>query len=192
MTLLWELFERSKPKVVVEIGVAQGGTFAGWCVLAPDDALLIGIDRDLNDARPRPNEPVHPSIYNGPLRDSERGGGIYSLRQRSQTVRGISGWSTEEKTFSQLMDILDGRKIDFLFCDSSHERSMFRKEFDMYFPLVAEGGIYATHDVQKSSHPDVTKWQEWEVVKATAEYSACYEYLGGRNDDSYGLGCLLK
>ncbi len=190
---LWELYRRAKPKVVVEIGVAQGGTFAGWCALGEPDATIIGIDRCINDCLPRNNENVHPSIAaqkSYPM--SEQGGGIFALGKKQQTIRAINGWSTEDATFNQLVNILAGRKIDWLWTDSSHEASMFAKEFEMYWPLVADGGVFCTHDVQKSSHPDVTKWREWERIKQVMDYSACFEFLGSRIEDSLGIGVLVR
>ncbi len=190
---LWELYLRAKPKVVVEIGVSQGGTFAAWCHLGDPFATIIGIDRCINDCLPRRGENVHPSIApqkSHPM--SDQGGGIFALGKGGQTIHAINGWSTEDSTFSQLKEILGDRKIDWLWTDSSHEEKMFAKEFEMYFPLVAEGGVFCTHDVQYSSHPDVTKWAEWERIKMNAEYSACFEFRGSRTDESFGIGTLIK
>ncbi len=190
---LWELYLRARPKVIAEIGVSQGGSFAAWCVLGEPDATIIGIDRCINDCLPRRGENIHPSIApqkNHPM--SEQGGGIFALAKHQQIVHAINGWSTEESTFSQLKEILGDRKIDWLWTDSSHEASMFAKEFEMYYPLVAEGGVFCTHDIQKSSHPDVTKWQEWTRIKQVMDYSACFEFLGSRIEDSLGIGVLVR
>lgn len=190
--MLWSLFYRMQPKIVVEVGVAQGGTFAGWCKLASHDATLIAIDRCLDDARPRPGDPVHPAIYSGPLASTSNGGGIYHLRQFGQRIIGINGWSYEPHVMEKLLAELDGRKIDFLFNDASHSASMFAQDFKLYWPLVADGGIFATHDIMKSAHPDCDKNTEWERIKREEEYSACYEFLGSRHDDSMGIGVLIK
>lgn len=192
-TMLMDLYTRAKPKVVVEIGVAQGGTFAGWCALGEPDALIVGIDRDINDCRPRPGERVSALIAEDkPWLMSAQGGGLYALGRQQQTIKGISGWSYEPSTFSQLKDILGGRKIDWLWTDSSHEQGMFDREFGMYWGLVDDGGVFCTHDIQRSAHPEVTKWKSWERIKQEETYSMMMEFKGGIADDSYGIGVLIK
>ncbi len=190
---LWELYLRARPKVVVEIGVAQGGSFAAWCVLGQPDATIIGIDRDCNDCLPRRGENVHPSIApqkSHPM--SNQGGGIFALGKHQQMIHAINGWSTDESTISQLKELLGDRKIDWLWTDSSHDESMFAKEFEMYYPLVVEGGVFCTHDIQYSSHPDVSKWAEWERLKLNSDYSAMFEFRGSPSDESLGIGVLIK
>lgn len=189
---LWELYLRARPKVVVEIGVAQGGTWAAWCYLGQHDATIIGIDRCVDDCRPRNGDPCHYDIAPPTNMSTMQGGGMHAHKKGNQRIVAINGWSTEESTLNQLNNVLDGRKIDWLWCDSSHQEEKFRVEFPMYFPLVAEGGVYCTHDVQESSHPDVTKWKEWRKIKASFDYSACFEFLGGKDADSYGIGVIIK
>lgn len=192
-TMLMDLYRRAQPKVVLEIGCAQGGTAAGWCMFGQPDALIIMVDRDTNDIRPRPNEPVHPSVATQKMWPmTESGGGAHALRKHNQTVHPISGWSYEDSTFNRVKAILGSKKVDWMFTDSSHEQSMFADEFKLYWPLVEEGGVYCTHDIQFSSHPSVTKWKEWERIKKEEEYSACFEFLSSRADDSLGIGVLIK
>lgn len=191
-TMLADLYLRARPKIVVEIGVAQSGTAAGWCMLGQPGAEIVFIDRDLQDSRPRPGDPVDPVIYSGPLKMANQGGGVFHLAQRGQKIHGISGWSYDEHVFSQLKAILGERKIDWLWTDSSHEEKMFAQEFAMYYPLVAEGGVYATHDIQPSSHPDVTKSKEWERIKREEAYSMLMEFRGPPTSDSYGIGVLIR
>lgn len=189
---LWKLFVLQQPKVVLEIGTAQGGSFAGWCVLAPDDCTLISIDRCINDARPRPGEPVHPSIYNGHLLMAEQGGGVYHHRQRQQRVHAINGWSHDASTLSHLNNILGDRKIDFLFHDASHHHEDFHRDFETYWPLVTEGGILASHDICPCSDPKSNKAPEWDRIRNEEDYSALYEWRGSRNENSLGIGVIVK
>jgi cephalosporin hydroxylase len=192
ITMLWHLYIAQAPSVVLEIGTAQGGTFAGWCQLGTDDATIISIDRCVNDCRPRPGDPGNINIYNGPLNATTNGGGVYSLRQRRQTIHALNGWSYQESIIGKLKEVLGGRNIDFLWNDASHERDMFLRDFSIYYPLVAEGGIFAVHDIMPSQHPDCNKSEAWEEIKQTADYSACFEFKGSRNDDSMGIGLLIR
>lgn len=188
---LWQLYVRAEPCVVVEIGAAQGGTFAAWCGLGRKDATIIGIDRDVNDCLPRPGSPVHPDIYAGELHSTTNGGGMYSLRRGSQNIHPINGWTHEPRVMDELLSTLAGRKIDFLFHDASHSAEMFAKDFNLFYPLIADGGIFAAHDIQPSANPDCNKGEEWERIKRTADYSALYEWIT-KGGDSMGIGALIK
>lgn len=189
---LWQLFRRKQPQVIVEVGVSQGGTFASWCQLANKGATLIGIDRCLDDCRPRPGDPIHPKIYRGPLYRSSQGGGIKHLGRPGQRIVGINGWSYEPTVRVDLLHELNERKIDFLFHDASHKSEMFEADFEWMWPLIADGGIFASHDIMPSSHPDCDKSVAWKKIKHTAGQSACYEYRGAADQDSFGIGVLIK
>lgn len=196
ITMLWHLYERQKPRVVVEVGVAQGGTFASWCILGRPDATIIGIDRDPNDCRPRPGDQVHPEVVH-PMdararKISRDGGGMYALGRHSQRIHAITGWSYSESTLEELRLLLSGRKIDFLFHDASHSAGMFAKDFPLYWPLIAEGGVFAAQDIQQSRVPECNKRDEWERILSDENYSAVMEFRGSRHDDSMGIGVLIK
>lgn len=192
ITELWSLYARRQPGIVLEIGTAQGGTFAGWCQLGSPDATIISIDRDTNDARPRTGEPVHPDIYTGPLANTENGGGLFCLRKYQQIIHAISGWSMDFGTTQKLREILAGRSIDFLFHDASHEANMFARDFEIYWPMVAKGGVFAAHDIAPSAAPDCNKSVAWERIKHEAEYAYRYEYMAHSSFTEMGIGVLIK
>lgn len=192
ITMLWHLYQRARPKIVLEIGVAQAGTFASWCFLGEPDALIIGIDRSVNDARPRAGEQVSPRIVHRTVNQmTDGGGGMFALGRNNQRIVPICGWSTDPNVLAALEKTLAGRKIDFLFHDASHSADMSRKDFLLYRPFMAEGSIMAFHDIQKSSHPECNKSEFWEELKATENYSACFEFLGARSEESLGIGVLV-
>lgn len=193
ITMLWELYRRAAPKVVVEIGVAQGGTFAAWCVLGRPDATLIGIDRCVDDCRPRQGDQISPHIVHHPVnRSTTNGGGMYALGRNNQIIKPINGWSHSPAVMEELLLILQGRKIDWLWHDASHEAGMARRDFDLYWPLVAEGGVAAFHDIQPSAVPECNKSEWWAEARARTDYSACMEFLGAKGDDSMGIGVLIR
>jgi cephalosporin hydroxylase len=189
---LWQLYNQQYPRVVLEIGVAQGGTFAAWCQLGRGDATLIGIDRDLNDCRPRPGDPVNRDIYDGELAMTCNGGGLFSLARQQQDIHAINGWSHEPRVMEELLRVLNGRKIDFLFHDASHQARMFARDFDLYWPLVAEGGVFAAHDINYSEDPKCNKRDAWLEITGRTDFSAHYEYLPGGNVSEMGIGVLIK
>lgn len=190
--MLAALFNFLKPKIIMEVGVAQAGTLAAWCQLASPDATIIALDRCLDDARPRPGDPVHPSIYNGPLKSTSQGGGIHHLKQGGQTIIGVNGWTNDPVVQSQVTTALNGRTIDFIFHDCSHSSRQTREDMVWMWPLVSSGGVLALHDIQPSKHPDCDKAIAWREMVETLHYSARYEFCGNPQDDSMGVGILIK
>jgi predicted O-methyltransferase YrrM len=193
ITMLWSLYQRARPKVVLEIGVSQGGTFAGWCFLGRPDALIIGIDRDCNDCLPRDRETVSPHIcHHGHYRNTQHGGGMHALGRNKQVIKPINGWSYEDTTISQLTETLAGRQIDWLFNDGSHSAEMAQKDFDLYWPFVSPGGVYASHDVMPSQAPNCNKSQWWDSTRDRDDYAMRMEFFSAKSDDSLGIGLLIK
>ena len=192
---LWSIFERVEPTIILEIGVSQGGTFAGWCQLASDDALIIGIDRDPNDCYPRKGNQVHPDIGDLTLKMTEEGGGMYALKRKGshQTIVPIVGMSFDPIVIKKLKGVLNGRKIDFIFHDASHEYSMTVKDFELYWPLVAPGGVMAFHDIAYYSGKDINKWRWWREILRFGPYDYAYTFEhNDRKDLSMGIGVLFK
>ena len=127
------LLRRRRLDVVVEIGTARGGTFYAWCQLAEPEATLISID----------------------LPGGRYGGG-YSLAEASsfreygqpgQELHFIRRDSHDDDTRKHVVEILDGRRIDFLLIDGDHTYGGVKQDFEMYAPLVAPGCPIAFHDI---------------------------------------------
>ncbi len=193
IVMLWELYRRTQPKVVLEIGSAQGGTLAGWCYLGMPDATIISIDRDCNDCLPRRSEQVSRQIVPHDVHGlTSEGGGMMALARYQQQVIPIAGWSYDPAVLQRLLSVLAGRKIDFLSHDASHQPETFARDWKIYWPLVAEGGIFASHDIMPCADANSNKSLEWERIKREENYSALYEFRGSRNDDSMGWGVIIR
>ena len=98
----------------------------------------------------------------------------------------------DTQTIGRLSSILNGRTVDFLFHDASHEATMFAKDFELYWPLVSDGGIFAAHDIAPSASAQCNKSDEWERIKRDECYSFCYEYKPHPNTTEMGIGVLMK
>ncbi len=192
ITMLWELYRRVKPKVVLEIGVAQGGTFASWCYLGEPDATIIGIDRDVNDCRPRHNDPVHQFIsMPGEHKTTTQGGGMMHLKRHQQRIVPINGWSYAPHVLEEVRLTLGDKKVDWLFHDASHSADMARRDYELYRPFMAEGSVMAFHDIQESQVPECNKSEWWRSVRENGDYSALMEFRGPRTADSMGIGLII-
>lgn len=167
---LLRLLKRRKLKSIVEIGTAQGGTLYTWCKIANSDALIISID-----------------LPGGPF------GGGYTLndikkfrkyKKKNQKIYFLRKDSHKQETKNKLIEILDGRKIDFLFIDGDHSYRGVKKDFQLYSSLVKQNGLIVFHDILR--HPKVP---ECKVDKFWNEIKRKYknmEFIDRENDRGWG------
>jgi len=130
---LAEMVYSLKPRRILEIGTARGGTLFIWCRLAAEDATIISID-----------------LPGGPF------GGGYPLwrgvlykyfRKPGQKLHLVRGDSHDPGTLERVREILGGQELDFLFIDGDHTYEGVKRDFEMYSPLVRRGGVIAFHDI---------------------------------------------
>jgi predicted O-methyltransferase YrrM len=168
--------EARKPKTVVEIGTAAGGTLFLASCLAADNALIVSID----------------------LPDGGFGGGypawkapLYkSFRRKNQRIELIPGNSHEPEVFHQLESILDGRKIDYLFLDGDHTYEGVKQDFDVYSKLLGKNAMVAFHDIisDKSEAPTHFVSVFWNEIKQKYPFG---EFVNNVNQSNLGLGVLF-
>jgi predicted O-methyltransferase YrrM len=132
------LLRRRAPRVVVEIGTAQGGTFYAWCRVAEPDAVLVSIDL--------PGGPF------GGDRAAPESSALRGYGRPGQQLHFIQDDSHDVKTLARVEEILGGREIDFLMIDGDHTYEGVRQDFEMYAPLVGRGSPIAFHDILP--HPE--------------------------------------
>lgn len=194
---LWALYQALQPKVVMEIGCSQGGTLASWCRLGRDDATIIALDLSPDDCWPYPGFPVHPSIWDGPLARTSGGGGMHCLKKpgSQQQIYPTHGMSYDPDTIRRVKEALAGRQIDFCFHDASHLRDMTIQDFDIYWPMIAPGGMMAFHDIAYwDEGPErVMKWAWWDEVRANLPHDMSFEWKSdGKKGASMGIGVIVK
>ena len=114
------------PDVVVEVGTAEGGTLYPW-IRAIEPAAVVSVDVTFLNR----NLEFYRAF--GADRDTD----VTLLRADSQ----------RESTRDRLVEALDGREIDFLFIDADHRYEGVKRDFELYEPLVRDGGLVAFHDI---------------------------------------------
>lgn len=130
---LLAILEPQRPRTLLEIGTASGGTLFLLSRVAAPDALLVSID----------------------LPGGRFGGGygrwrvpLYrSFARPGQTIRLIRADSHRAETFRSLREIIGNRGLDVLFIDGDHTYEGVQKDFDMYGTLVNDRGWIALHDI---------------------------------------------
>lgn len=159
-----------RPKYIVEIGTAGGGTLLLWSRVADPEATIVTID----------------------LPGGEFGGGSSPLRVPlfrrlslpSQTLRIVRGDSHDPKTLELTRTYLQGHPADFLFIDADHTARGVRADYDMYSPLVREGGIIGFHDIAVLS-PEYGVRALWSELK---KQHRTRDIIG--EPMAYGIGLL--
>jgi len=130
---LVKLVERFKPRVVLEIGTACGGSLFLLTRASDPRGTIISID-----------------LPGGPF-----GGGypnwmvplFKSFAKKKQRIYLIKANSHNINTLNAVEEILGGNAIDFLFIDGDHSYEGIKMDFEMYYPLIKSGGIIAIHDI---------------------------------------------
>ena len=155
------LVRERRPQTVVEIGSLNGGTLFAWCQVAHPEALIISIDL------PR-------GLFGGGYswRDARRfrkyalpGQKLHTLRRDSQ----------DPKTVDRVEGLLAGRPIEFLLIDGDHSYNGVKRDWQLYEPLVAEGGLIAFHDILEHEAQPLCEvdqlWRELAPLHETVEFS---------------------
>lgn len=165
--ILW-LISRARdiePRVVVEIGTDEGGTLFLWTRMAAPDAHVVAIDTRPLGRLGRFSE--YALVRRGFRRE----------RQRVDLLFGRD--SHDPKTVASLEALLGGRPVDFLFIDGDHSYDGVRRDFELYAPLVRDGGLVALHDIGAEDAPGVVRfWSELEQTHSSEQLIASQYGIG--------------
>jgi cephalosporin hydroxylase len=170
-----EVVRQRKPRTVVEIGTADGGTLFLLCSVAPSDALIASID----------------------LPGGKFGGGYSSLKiplyrefaHGSQKIHLLRGNSHSDEMFNELVAVLSGRPVEFLFIDGDHTYEGAKRDFELYSPLVSKGGIIGFHDIAADPATGYGTGKVWNEVKSAHKWQ---EIIADPNQKAFGIGLLEK
>lgn len=114
--IIWE----TKPDMVIETGVARGGSlllYASLLELLGGNGIVVGIDIDIR-AHNRKRIIEHPL---------------------SHRIRLIENSSIDLKTIAAITSLAEGKKRIMVSLDSSHTHDHVMKELEMYTPFVGKG-----------------------------------------------------
>jgi predicted O-methyltransferase YrrM len=165
-----EQVRQLRPRYIVEVGTAGGGTMLLWLRVAHPEATIVTID----------------------LPGGDFGGGSSKLRVPlfrrlglpGQTIHLIRGDSHNPATVEETKGYLKGNAADFLFIDADHTPEGVRADYAMYSPLVRPGGMIAFHDIA-IKNPEYGVKKLWEELSAVKPGRAI---LG--SPQAYGIGLL--
>lgn len=152
LSALISLLRRRTLRTVVEIGTRKGGTFFAWCQLAEPAAVVVSID-------------LPGGAFGGGYEEADLPR-LQGFGRPEQELHFLRADSHEPATQRQLLEILNGREIDFLMIDGDHAYDGVRLDFEMYTPLVRSRGLIAFHDVVHHDHvPSCQVERFWNEIK---------------------------
>lgn len=169
----------ARPRTVLEIGRAWGGTLACLCSAAAPDALIISLD-------------YHGSRFSGPLGFVMSGFWKRPLWKASaapgQTLHTLTSDSHSPATFSAVSSILAGRPVDLLFIDGDHSYAGVKADHATYAKLLAPGGAVVFHDINTGPERFAGGVPEYwaEISKA----GGSKEFVAGAPGECFGIGVL--
>ncbi|MDX8396335.1 MAG: CmcI family methyltransferase, partial [Mariprofundaceae bacterium] len=131
---LQELIWSVKPDLIVETGIAHGGSLifsASMLELIGDDGDVLGVDIDIRE---------HNRV------EIEK----HSMFKR---IRMIQGSSIDESIVKQVFNIAKNKKRVLVILDSNHTHEHVAKELEMYSPLVKLGSYIVVMDTAVEDMP---------------------------------------
>lgn len=169
ITELLKILANRRPRFILEIGTARGGTLFLFTRAVASNATLISVD--LPTGYSELKIPYYESFA---LHDQR----IYLLRMDSH----------RETTLHAINRILGGRKLDFLFIDGDHTYEGVRKDFEMYSRLLNPDSIIAFHDIVPGPPEDVGGVPKfWKKIKYNFSY---IELVKNWKQEGYGIGVI--
>lgn len=167
ITQLAQAVQALKPRIIIEIGTARGGTLLIWSYLASERVITC----DLKDLRLQ-----HPLFSRFPPPGSPC------------QVTLLSGNSHEAGFKARVAQELNGEKADFMFIDGDHTESGVEADYNDYKEFVRPGGLIAFHDiVEKQPLPTNQVFHFWKRLKVGADVQ---EFVGHPEQCGFGIGLL--
>jgi len=167
-----------KPKSMIEIGCAKGGTTFLWTRILPPEGMKIIIDL-----------PGGPWSLGG-MNYLEVGALKTRLEGFSPNTHVRFSNSQHKDTLDWVKETLGEQKVDFLFIDGDHSYNGVKLDYENYKDFVAKDGIIAFHDIKSSpKHAELycDVWRFWSEVKAKRKFTIEYP-----DDGHCGIGVIHK
>lgn len=168
ITALAKAVEEIKPKIILEIGTARGGTLLIWSSIASQKVISC----DMQDM-------------------SIQGELLYELPPKDSNceVTLLSGNSHDAGFHERVLQELGGEKVDMLFIDGDHTEKGVEADYRDYHDLVRPGGIIAFHDiVEKQPLPINQVYYFWERLKR--EGVSTEEFVDDHEQCGFGIGIV--
>jgi cephalosporin hydroxylase len=182
---LARLVAERRPRAVLEIGTADGGTLFAHARLAAPDALVLSVD-----------------LPEGPF-----GGGYPAWRtplyeafaRPGQRLELLRADSHAPATAERIEELLGGRRVEYAFIDGDHTYDGVRRDFELCRRFAADDAVVAFHDIVaqpntaylaeagSDAHAPWAVHDFWREVKQRYRHE---EFVQSRGQEGYGIGVL--
>ena len=156
-----------KPKTILEIGTARGGTLLIWSQLASKQVITCDIE-DLSEKEA--------FLTSFPPPGS------------ATTVTLLCGDSHAPAFKERVARQLAGEKVDFLFIDGDHRKDGVTADYRGFREFVRPGGIIAFHDIAEAQ-PYPTN-QVYELWKDLRKEFPSEEFIDNPSQVGFGIGII--
>jgi cephalosporin hydroxylase len=151
--IIWEV----KPDIIIETGVAHGGSivyYASLLELIGNEGFVIGIDIDIRS-------------HNRELIEQH---------QMFKRIKLIEGSSIDENIVNQVKSLVPSGKKVMICLDSNHTHDHVLRELELYAPLTSVNSYCVVFDTVVEDLPVDYKWERpWGV--GNNPKTAVFEYL---------------
>jgi cephalosporin hydroxylase len=152
--VIWDL----KPDLIIETGVAHGGSivyYASLLELIGNDGLVLGIDIDIR----KHNRDL---IENHPM---------------SKRIKLIEGSSISDDVINKVSEIASAHKRVMVCLDSNHTHEHVLQELNLYAHLVTVGSYCVVFDTVVEDMADSFSWENRSWGKGNNPKTAVWKYL---------------
>lgn len=152
--IIWDV----KPDLIIETGVAHGGSivyYASLLELIGNDGLVVGIDIDIRKHNRELIE-AHPMF---------------------KRIQLIEGSSVSKNTIEQVLKIVSNRKKVMVCLDSNHTHNHVLEELKLFSPFVSIGSYCVVFDTAIEDLPSDYDWGERPWGKGNNPKTAVQEFL---------------
>ena len=156
-----------RPRIVLEIGTAFGGTLFIWSQLASE----LVVSCDITD------KSMQRSFYHT----------FPPFGSRCE-VDLLTGDTHDTAFRKRVAARLNGKKADFLFIDGDHTEAGVTADYQEYRDLVRPGGIIAFHDiVEKQTLPQNQVFHLWKKLR---DQPGMEEFIKDPEQSGFGIGII--
>jgi predicted O-methyltransferase YrrM len=142
-----------RPKRVLEIGTARGGTLFLFCRNAAPDATIVSVDLPFGI-----NGGGYPD-WKVPL--------YKDFAQPDQNLILIRADSHADATKEEVIRLAGQEPFDLIMIDADHRYEGVKRDFELYGPLIAPGGMIVMHDILPNRYDaEIQVDRFWSEVKA--------------------------
>ena len=157
MVAMQEIIWKVKPDLIIETGIAHGGSIIFYASLMEliGNGHVIGIDIDIREHNRREIEQ-------------------HSMFKR---ITMVEGSSVSEEVLDRVKALARGKSNIMVVLDSNHTHEHVLREMEMYSPLVTAGSYLVVFDTVVEDLPDGSiRDRPWD--KGDNPKTAVYEFLG--------------